>query len=105
MLFATPEPEIEIDCRTAPLSSTVTMMEADLLPAVAVMTALPALMPRTVPLATDATEAFDVLHVTVRSVALFGSTVALRFRPAPTLIVALPPDTPVPEIATDCTAT
>ncbi len=71
---------------------TVTMQVAVFPPAVAVIVALPAATPVTVPLLTVATELLDVLQVTVASVASVGNTVAVKFAVLPTVtdnVVAL----------------
>ena len=68
---------------------TVTLHLADLLPAFAVMTAVPALIPLTLPSLTVATEVLEEVHVTVLSVALSGLTVAVRVTVSPTLREAL----------------
>ena len=57
---------------------TVTLHLADLSPAFAVMTAVPALIPFTLPLFTVATAVLEEVQVTVLSVALSGLTVAVR---------------------------
>ena len=65
LLFATPVPAIATDCRTRPASLTVTMTELDLPPTVAMMTAMPALTPRTLPVEdTVAMESSEEIHVT-----------------------------------------
>ena len=57
---------------------TVTVHLADLSPAFAVMTAVPALTAVTIPSSTVATDALEVVQVTAGSVALSGLTVAVR---------------------------
>ena len=57
---------------------TVTLHLADLSPAFAVMTAVPSLIPFTVPFLTVATAVLEEVQVTVLSVALSGLTVAVR---------------------------
>ena len=60
------------------VATTVTVQVADLPPAVAVIVAVPIAFAVTTPLLTVATEASDVLHVTVLLAALSGETVAVR---------------------------
>ena len=87
-------------------SSTVTSTLAFLPPAVAVIVALPAFTPVTLPvLSTVATEVSEDVHDTVLSVALPGLTVAVSWAEAPFLMDSLPEDTPAPVIATEVTGT
>ena len=75
-------------------------------PAVAVIVALPAFTPVTLPaLSTVATAVSPDFHATVLSVALPGLTVAASCSDAPFLTVALPSFTPGPEMDTDVTGT
>ena len=57
---------------------TVTWQVADLLPAVAVIVAVPSATAVTVPFDTVATEVFELDHVTVLFVAFEGCTVAVK---------------------------
>ena len=87
-------------------SVTVTATDADLPPAVAVIVALPAFTPVTLPaLSTVATAVSEDFHDTVLSVALPGLTVAASWAEAPFLTDSLPEDTPAPVIATEVTGT
>ena len=95
-----------IGCLTGVGSSvTVTATDADLPPAVAVMVAVPAFTPVTLPSATVATAVSEDFQVTVLSVALPGLTVAVSWAVAPFLTDSLPEDTPAPVIATEATGT
>ena len=88
-----------------PTASTVTSTDALLPPAVAVTVALPAFEPAVttpVPI-TFATELSLDVHVTLRSVASSGLTVAVSCALAPDFSESLPPLTPSPEIETDVT--
>ena len=69
------------------LASTVTLHVADLSPALAVIVAVPSLIPVMVPLLTLAIEASEDVQVTLLSVALSGLTVAVMVVLAPTLMV------------------
>ena len=94
-----------IGCFGTPV--TVTWTDADLPPAVAVTVALPAFDPAVttpVPI-TFATLESELVHVTLRSVALSGLTVAVSCADAPDFSESLPPLTPSPEIDTDVTGT
>ena len=64
-------------------AATVTVQLAVLSPAFAVMTAVPALRAFTLPSATEATVASEVVQVTVLSVALSGRTVAMSVASSP----------------------
>ena len=68
---------------------TVTSQVAALPPHDAMMVALPAFSAVTVPPETEATEASELVHVTVLSVALSGDTVALRASVSPSVSVAV----------------
>ena len=88
-------------------SVTVTVTLALLPPAVALIVALPAFRPAVttpVPI-TFATELSELVHVTFRSVALSGLTVAVSCADAPAFRLSLPLDTPSPEIETEETGT
>ena len=90
-----------------PTASTVTWMLAVCPPAVALMVAVPAFRPAVttpVPI-TFATELSELVHVTFRSVALSGLTVAVSCALAPDFRLSLPLDTPSPEIETEETGT
>ena len=65
------------------VACTVIAHEADLSPALAVMVAVPTFFAVTTPLVTVATEASDVVHVTVLSVASSGLTVAVSVTVSP----------------------
>ena len=66
------------------VATTVTAQVAALSPALAVMVAEPTFLAVTTPLLTVATEASEVVQVTVLSVALSGVTIALRVALSPT---------------------
>ena len=86
-------------------SVTVTVTLALLPPAAALIVALPAFEPAVttpVPI-TFATLESELVHVTLRSVALSGLTVAVSCAEAPDFRESLPPLTPSPEIETDVT--
>ena len=70
------------------VASTVMAQVAVLSPALAVMVAEPTLIAMTTPLFTVATDASDVLQVTVLSVASLGLTVAVSVSDSPTFKVA-----------------
>ncbi len=67
---------------------TVISQDAEKLPHVAVIVALPAEIAVTTPFFTVATSSFDELHVMVLSVAASGVTVALSVSDSPTPIVS-----------------
>ena len=84
---------------------TVTWTDADLPPAVALIVAVPALLPAVttpVPI-TLATELSLDVHVTFRSVAFDGFTVAVNCTEEPDFRESLPLLTPSPEMETDVT--
>ena len=86
---------------------TVTVTLALLPPAVAVTVALPAFDPAVttpVPI-TFATELSELVHVTLRSVASSGLTVAVNCTDSPDFSESLPSLTPSPETDTDETGT
>ena len=90
-------------------SGTVTDTRTDALlpPAEAVTVAVPAFRPAVttpVPI-TFATELSELVHVTFRSVAFSGRTVAVSCADAPAFRLSLPLDTPSPEIDTEDTGT
>ena len=90
-----------------PTASTVTSTDALTPPAVAVTVALPAFDPAVttpVPI-TFATLESELVHVTFRSVALSGLTVAVSCTEAPDFRESLPSFTPSPEIETEETGT
>ena len=94
-----------IGCFGTPV--TVTWTDADLPPAVALIVAVPAFEPAVttpVPI-TFATLESELVHVTLRSVALSGLTVAVSCTLAPDFSESLPPLTPSPETDTDVTGT
>ena len=105
MLLLTPEPEIETEDTGTGLSATVTTTEAVLLPAVAVIVAVPAFTAVTLPSDTLATELFELVQETVLSVALDGFTVAASCTLAPAFRLSLLLLTPEPEIETEDTGT
>ncbi len=86
---------------------TVTVTDADLPPAVAVMVAVPAFEPAVttpVPI-TLATLESELVHVTFRSVTFDGLTVAVSCTLAPDFRLSFPLRTPSPETDTDVTGT
>ena len=94
-----------IGCFWTPVTATCT--DALLPPAEAVIVAVPAFRPAVttpVPI-TFATELSELVHVTFRSVAFSGRTVAVSCADAPAFRLSLPLDTPSPEIETEDTGT
>ena len=94
-----------IGCFGTPV--TVTWTDADLPPAVALIVAVPAFEPAVttpVPI-TFATLESELVHVTLRSVALSGLTVAVSCTLAPDFSESFPSFTPSPETDTDSTGT